>query len=37
MLQKTLREVNGSVVSDIDFLSDTLYYYDKEKDEIRIA
>lgn len=37
ILQKTLREVNGSVVSDMDFLSDTLYYYDKEKDEIRIA
>lgn len=37
MLQNTLREVNRSVVSDMDFLSDTLYYYDKEKGEIRIA
>lgn len=36
-LQEMVREVNASVLAQEDFLSDSLYYYDREKNELRIS
>ena len=36
-LQEIVRDVNMSVVAQEDFLSDSVYYYDREKNELRIA
>ena len=36
-LQEIVRDVNMTVVAQEDFLSDNVYYYDREKNELRIA
>lgn len=36
-LQEMVREVNASVVAGADILSDTVYYYDRQKNELSIA
>lgn len=36
-LQEMVREVNGTVVEETDILSDTIYYYDRQKNGLSIA
>ena len=36
-LQEMVREVNGTVVEETDILSDTVYYYDRQKNGLSIA
>ena len=36
-LQEMAREVNGTVVEETDILSDTVYYYDRQKNGLSIA
>ncbi len=36
-LREMVREVNETMVEETDILSDTIYYYDRKKNELRIA